>query len=227
MSVIADNLKRVLERIGAAAERAGRRPDDIQLIVSTKGRSVAEIEEAMRAGATVIGENRVQEAREKYDRLGGKVSMHMIGHLQRNKVREALRIFSMIHSVNSLRLVEALEREAARAEKVVPILIEVNVSGESTKYGLSPAELKTVVEQIADMSYIQVEGLMTMTPITDNPEGVRPLFRQVREIAELIGRAAMPGVRMRHLSMGMSHDFEAAVEEGATMVRIGTAIFGR
>jgi pyridoxal phosphate enzyme (YggS family) len=227
MSVIADNLKRVLERIGAAAERAGRRPDDIQLIVSTKGRSVAEIEEAMRAGATVIGENRVQEAREKYDRLGGKVSMHMIGHLQRNKVREALRIFSMIHSVDSLRLVEALEREAARAEKVVPILIEVNVSGESTKYGLSPAELKTVVEQIADMSYIQVEGLMTMTPITDNPEGVRPLFRQVREIAELIGRAAMPGVRMRHLSMGMSHDFEAAVEEGATMVRIGTAIFGR
>ncbi|MDD5557670.1 MAG: YggS family pyridoxal phosphate-dependent enzyme [bacterium] len=226
MGAIGDNLRSVAERVAAAAGRAGRSPDDVEIVLATKGRSIAEIDEAIRAGARVIGENRVQEAREKHPRLAGRVAMHMIGHLQRNKAREALALFSMIHSVDSLRLAAEIDRVAARAGRSVPMLLEVNVSGEGSKYGIAPDELPAAVAALGAMRFVQLEGLMAMTPLAADPGESRPLFAALRRLAEEADRLAVPGVRMRHLSMGMSQDFEVAVEEGATMVRVGSAVFG-
>lgn len=224
--MIADNVQRVRERIAAAAGRAGRRPDEIELLASTKGRSVAEIEEALAAGIRVIGENRVQEAAGKFPGLVGRVSMQMIGHLQRNKVREALGIFDLIHSVDSIRLAEEIEREAARAGRVVPVLVEVNVSGEERKCGVAPGGLPALLDAAARLEHVRVEGLMTMAPFSDDAEASRPFFRLLRELAAEAAKTERPRVAMRRLSMGMTQDFETAVEEGATIVRVGTAIFG-
>lgn len=226
MNTIAGNCSRVRERIAAAALRAGRRPEEVTLLASTKGRSPAEIDEAIRAGVGVVGENRVQEAEEKYPRLRGRAQMHMIGHLQRNKVKEALRIFDMIHSVDSLRLAEEIEKTGSRMGRVVPVLLEVNVSGEESKYGVGPADVWPLLSKISRMKAVRVEGLMTMSPLSDDPERSRPIFRRLRELASEIERQALPGVTMGRRSMGMTQDFEAAVEEGATIVRVGTAIFG-
>lgn len=224
--MITDNLKRVQERIEKAAARAGRSAEDITLVTVTKERSLAEIEEVIAAGAQVIGENRVQEAKRKYPHLEGRVALHMIGHLQRNKVQEALRMFDMVHSVDSLRLAREITKEAVKSGIVVPVLLEVNVSGEESKYGLVPAEIRAVLEQVAGMPGLRVEGLMTMAPWCEDPETARPIFRGLRLLAEEAEEWNLPNVQMRHLSMGMTQDFEVAVEEGATMVRVGTAIFG-
>lgn len=225
MNTIADNCARVLERIAAAARRAGRRPGEVTLLASTKGRSLAEMDEAIRAGVTVVGENRVQEAEAKYPHLKGRVQLHMIGHLQRNKVKEALRIFDMVHSVDSLRLAEEIEKAAGRAGRVMPVLLEVNVSGEESKFGVGPAGVRPLLSRISQMRAVRVEGLMAMSPLTGDPEKSRPIFRRLRGLASEIEREAFPGVAMGRLSMGMTQDFEVAVEEGATIVRVGTAIF--
>lgn len=223
--MIADNVKLVRERIAAAAARAGRKSGEIELLASTKGRSVGEIEEALGAGIRVIGENRVQEAARKFEAFRGRASVHMIGHLQRNKVGEALRLFDLIHSVDSLRLAEEIDREGARAGRAVPVLVEVNVSGEERKFGVPPAGLAALLETVGRLGHVRVEGLMTMAPFSEDPEDSRPFFRRLRELAAAAASAETPRVRMRHLSMGMTQDFETAVEEGATIVRIGTALF--
>ena len=223
--MIADNVIRVRERIAAAARRAGRRGGDVELLASTKGRSVGEIEEAIEAGVRVIGENRVQEAARKSAALRGRAPLHMIGHLQRNKVAEALRLFDLIHTVDSIRLAAEIDREGAKAGRVVPVLVEVNVSGEDRKFGIAAGELPAFLDAVERLECVRVEGLMTMAPFSDNPEDSRRFFSRLRELAAAAG-GETPRVRMRHLSMGMTQDFETAVEEGATIVRIGTAILG-
>ena len=225
MGRIAGNLQRVRDKIAAAAERSGRAAGDVELVVVTKERSIDEINEAIQAGAEVIGENRVQEAKGKYPQLRGRVSMHMIGHLQRNKVKDALKIFEFIHSVDSLKLAEEIERVATRWEKTVPVLAEVNVSGESSKFGLEPEELRPFLENVSGMKSLRVEGLMTMAPFVRDPEETRPVFARLRGLRDEINRLHLPGVVLRHLSMGMTQDYGIAVEEGATMVRVGSAIF--
>jgi pyridoxal phosphate enzyme (YggS family) len=224
--MIADNVRRVRERIAAAAARAGRSGGDVELLAATKGRSVAEIEEAVSAGVRAIGENRVQEAAAKFPALRGRVSMHMIGHLQRNKVRNALGIFDLIHSVDSVRLAEEIEREAARAGGAARVLIEVNVSGEDQKFGVAPDGLPALLDAAAGLAHIRVEGLMAMAPFSEDAEASRPFFRRLRRLAAEAARKERPRVEMRRLSMGMTQDFETAVEEGATIVRVGAAIFG-
>jgi PLP dependent protein len=224
--MIADNVRRVRERIAAAAGRAGRIAGEVELLASTKGRSIGDIEEALRAGVRVIGENRVQEAARKSEALRGRVSLHMIGHLQRNKVPEALRLFELIHSVDSLSLAEEIDREAAKAGRVVPVLVEVNVSGEDRKFGIAADELSAFLDAVGRLECVRVDGLMTMAPFSDDPEDSRTFFRRLRALAAGAAQREAPRVRMRHLSMGMTQDFETAVEEGATIVRIGTAIFG-
>jgi hypothetical protein len=208
----------VQERIAAACDRAGRSPDEVTIIAVSKGFPAAFVEEAVRAGLADIGENRVQEAQSKIDALserGVRPRWHLVGHLQTNKVRTALALFDIIHSVDSLRLAEVVDRHATRP---VPVLIEVNVAGEATKYGFAPDAVATAREKIASLPRLEVHGLMTVAPLVSDPQDARPVFRRLRDLRDALG--------LRHLSMGMTDDFEVAIEEGATMVRIGRAIFG-
>ncbi|HID95925.1 MAG TPA: YggS family pyridoxal phosphate-dependent enzyme [Candidatus Latescibacteria bacterium] len=226
MSRIADNLKRVKERLALAAERCGRSADEIFLVAVTKTRTVPEILEAIRAGVDIIGENRVQEALAKYDQLHLPVRWHMVGHLQRNKVKHALEIFELIHSVDSLRLAEEISRRVSDSGKTVDILVQVNTSSEESKFGILPDRAIELVESISSLKGIMIRGLMTIGPLVSNPEEARPCFARLRELKEKIEGLRIPEVRMEVLSMGMTNDFEVAIEEGANMVRIGTAIFG-
>lgn len=224
MSEVARNLRRVQERIRAAAERSGRDPQDVKLVVVTKTVPPDRIREAIEAGATILGENYVQEARRKIAELGHPVSWHLIGHLQTNKAKQAVELFEMIHSVDSLRVARELDRRAGRARRVARVLLQVNLSGEATKSGLRPDEVMPLLRELVGFPHLSVEGLMTLPPFSPDPEDVRVYFRALRELRERIFEEM--GVPLRELSMGMSHDFEVAVEEGATMVRVGTAIFG-
>lgn len=215
---ITRNLRDVERRIAQAAQRAGRSPAEITIVAVTKGLTAQAIEAALEAGIRHIGENRVQEAREKIARLSNLQpcpTWHMVGHLQTNKVKTAVEIFDIIHSIDSLRLAEAL---SGRARNTVPVLLQVNISGEEPKSGFSEAELPKAAEDVARLSMLKVKGLMTIAPLVSDPEEVRPIFRRLRELRDYLG--------LEHLSMGMSDDFEVAVGEGATMVRIGRAIFG-
>jgi len=215
---IANNIKDVKARIDRAAARAGRNPGDITLIVVTKYVEDADIQAAAGAGISNFGESRVQDAERRIMRLserGLHSTWHMIGHLQRNKVQTALKIFDIIHSIDSVRLAQAV---SAQAEKVVPVLLQVNVAGEETKGGFEKDKLSGAVAEISSLPNLSIRGLMTIAPLVDEPEEVRPIFRELRELRDSFG--------MEHLSMGMSNDFEIAVEEGATMVRLGRIIFG-
>ncbi|MCK4697456.1 MAG: YggS family pyridoxal phosphate-dependent enzyme [Dehalococcoidia bacterium] len=215
---ITRNLRDVERRIAQAAQRAGRSPAEITIVAVTKGLTAQAIEAALEAGIRHIGENRVQEARGKIARLSNLQpcpTWHMVGHLQTNKVKTAVEIFDIIHSIDSLRLAEAL---SGRARNTVPVLLQVNISGEEPKSGFSEAELPKAAEDVARLSMLKVKGLMTIAPLVSDPEEVRPIFRRLRELRDYLG--------LEHLSMGMSDDFEVAVGEGATMVRIGRAIFG-
>ncbi|MBA7478521.1 Pyridoxal phosphate homeostasis protein [subsurface metagenome] len=215
---ITRNLHDVERRIAQAAQRAGRSPAEITIVAVTKGLTAQAIEAALEAGIRHIGENRVQEAREKIARLSNLQpcpTWHMVGHLQTNKVKTAVEIFDIIHSIDSLRLAEAL---SGRARNTVPVLLQVNISGEEPKSGFSEAELPKAAEDVARLPMLEVKGLMTIAPLVSDPEEVRPIFRRLRELRDSLG--------LEHLSMGMSDDFEVAVGEGATMVRIGRAIFG-
>lgn len=216
--MIAARLQAVRERIADAARRSGRSSEDIRLICVTKSVGLGEIREAIAAGVTDFGENRVQEATPKIQAVAQGVTWHMIGHLQRNKARAAIGLFEWIHSVDDVALAQAVDRHAAGAGRTVPILLEVNTSGEGTKHGVAPEAAGALLEAIRPLRHVEVRGLMTMAPLVRDPEEARPYFRRLREVADRF--------RLRELSMGMSQDFEAAIEEGATMVRIGTAIFG-
>jgi len=227
MTEISRNLARVRERIAAAARRAGRNPDEVTLVAVTKGVGLDRVLEAVACGVTHIGENRVQEAAAKFPHLPPGVVRHMVGHLQRNKAKMAVRLFDLIHSLDSLRLAEELNRRALEAGRVMDVLVQVNVSGEPTKYGVSPEEVEALVENMASLPGLRLRGLMTIAPIVEDPEQARPYFRRLRQLGDVI-RSAATDLKLERLelSMGMTDDFEVAVEEGATIVRIGRAIFG-
>ena len=228
MSCIAENLANVNERIAAASERRqwlSRGP--IWVVAVTKGRSVPEIQEVLDAGVLFIGENRVQETQAKYGkiRLFRGYSWHLIGHLQRNKVKPALEIFSMIHSVDSVRLLAEIARCSEARGRDIDVLIQVNTTGEASKYGIEPEAVLDLMENSLAYPRVRVLGLMTMGKLTDTPEENRPAFASLRELADKVTAQRYPGIEMRFLSMGMTNDFEIAVEEGANLVRIGRAIF--
>jgi hypothetical protein len=212
------NFREVERRIAQAAQRVGRSPAEVIIVAVTKEVAPQAIEAALEAGIMHIGENKVQEAREKIARLSNLQpcpTWHLVGHLQTNKVKTAVEIFDIIHSIDSLRLAQAISH---RVQSTFPVLLQVNVSEEKTKSGFSVAELPRAAEEVARLPRLEVKGLMTIAPLVSDPEEVRPIFRRLRQLRDSLG--------LEHLSMGMSDDFEVAVEEGATMVRIGRVIFG-
>jgi hypothetical protein len=226
MSRVSDNLKRVRDKIANAASRAGRNPEDIQLVAVSKTVEAKRIRETIEAGATLFGENYIQEAREKIKELGHEVRWDFIGHLQRNKVNHAVDLFEMIHSVDRLSLAREINSVAAKKNKKTRILVQVNISGEEAKSGIDPGGVTSLVSEIASMSNLSLEGLMTMPPYFDDPEKARPYFTALRELRDRILAENSGDITLKELSMGMSGDFEVAIEEGSTAVRIGTAIFG-
>jgi PLP dependent protein len=226
MGTVADNLSAVKERIAKAAGRVGRDPEGVTLVAVTKTMPVERIREAIDAGQRVFGENRVQEAQAKIKALGREVQWHLIGHLQRNKVKVVCDLFDLIESVDSLPLAQDLNARATRHGLVMPILIQVNIGDETTKSGVPVSEASALVQQIAALSHVRIRGLMCVPPAVEIAEHARPYFVELRTLAEQIGRECIPTVSMSELSMGMSHDFDIAIEEGATMVRVGSAIFG-
>lgn len=215
-----------MDRMASAAMRAGRDPSSVRLVVVTKTVDRGRITQAVAAGAVILGENRVQEAKEKIEALGKIASWHLIGHLQTNKAKYAVRLFDLIHSVDNLELAAEIDRQAAKIGKVQNILIEVNIAGEASKAGMAVKGAPALVREAARLKNISIQGLMTMPPYSENPEDSRPYFTVLRELAETIATGNIPNVAMQELSMGMSGDFEVAIEEGATLVRVGTAIFG-
>jgi hypothetical protein len=226
LSSIRENISQIKARIAAAAERAGRSVDSVRLVAVSKTRPVEAILEAIDAGVTDIGENRVQEASGKYEQINRPVRWHLVGHLQTNKVKQALRIFHLIHSVDSLRLLDAIDRGSAQLNRQTEVLIQVNASGETSKFGLEPDEALDFMEKAVAYKHVNIRGLMTIGAFLPNPEDVRPAFVLLRQLRDKIAAQQFPGVEMKYLSMGMTNDFEAAIEEGANLVRIGTAIFG-
>ena len=236
--MLRDNLTQVHQRIRQTCERVGRDPASVILIAVTKGLPLETIREAVALGVTEVGENRVQEAGAKIAGWsGGKVRWHLIGHLQRNKAKDAVELFDAIHSVDSLALAEELERQAAKqaegsrvkgegtSREATDVFVQVNVSGEATKFGCSPKQAAGLAAHVMKQPHLRLAGLMTMAPFSNNPEDARPVFRALRELRDSLRAALHPSPPTIHLSMGMSHDFEVAIEEGADVVRIGTAIF--
>jgi pyridoxal phosphate enzyme (YggS family) len=224
---IASRITQVNERIERAAIAAGRHPEDIQLIAVSKTKPTELIAQAIAAGLTIFGENYIQEARDKFNALAAQpIHWHFIGHLQSNKAKYAVRLFDLIHSVDSIKLATEIDRQAAKIDKIQPILIQVNISREATKSGLTADETIERIQQISALTHVRVRGLMTMPPFFDDPDRARPYFARLHELRDAIAAAGIPNVEMRELSMGMTGDFEAAIAEGATLVRIGTAIFG-
>lgn len=221
---IVDAYHELRGRIEAACQRAQRDPSSVLLLPVSKGHSAEAVEAAAGLGLRIFGENKVQEAKVKIPQCSSRLQWHMIGHLQSNKARDAVQLFAMIQSVDSLELGLELEKWAERLSKRVPVLLEVNVAGESTKFGFKPEALLTQIEEINALSRLELQGLMTIAPYSPSPERARPVFQKLRELREELSDRL--GAPLPHLSMGMSGDFEVAVEEGATIVRIGTALFG-
>ena len=224
--MVAENLAQVQKNINESYNKINRDPNEVTLIAVSKTKPVEMLKEAYDAGARVFGENKVQEIVDKYDQMPSDVKWHMIGHLQRNKVKYIVDKVAMIHSVDSLRLAETIEKEAAKKAVIVPILIEVNVAQEESKFGLKPEEVLPLIEQIADFSHIRIKGLMTIAPYVDNAEENREIFRELKKLSVDIAAKNINNVTMSVLSMGMTGDYMVAVQEGATMVRVGTGIFG-
>ncbi len=224
--MIAENLAQVHERIRKACEAARRDPKEVTLIAVGKTKPAELLMEAYQAGERVFGENKVQELLEKESRMPADVRWHMIGHLQRNKVRQIIGKAELIHSVDTIRLAEAIEDEAAKKKLVVPVLIEVNIGQEESKFGAAPDEVLSMIRSISVMDHIKVQGLMTIAPYVECPEDNRRLFAKMKTLSEDIRKEEIRNVRMDILSMGMTNDYEVAIQEGATMVRVGTGIFG-
>lgn len=227
MNTVSARLTALLARIRAAAAAAGRSADEVRLVAVGKTFPPESIREAIAAGATDIGENYIQEAREKYAALQGvPATWHFIGHLQTNKAKYAVRMFDLIHTVDSFRLAVEIDRCARELGKVQAVLVQVNVAAEETKSGVAPDEALPLVRRAAALEHLAVKGLMTMPPYFDAPERARPFFAALRRLRDRIAAEQIANVAMRELSMGMTGDFEAAIAEGATLVRIGTAVFG-
>lgn len=224
--VIAANVRSVRERIAVAAARAGRDPEEIVLIGAAKQQPTAVVVAAIEAGLRDVGENYIQEARERYEAIGRQVRWHFIGHLQSNKARFAVDLFDPIHSVDRLSLALELDKRAGQRGRTVEVLLEVNLAGEETKSGVAPEGAADLASAVAEMRSLRLCGLMAMPPFFDDPEESRPYFRQLRELRDRICSHGVRRETMSYLSMGMSNDFEVAVEEGATHVRVGTALFG-
>lgn len=221
------NFEEVEERIREACRRSGRKREDVTLIAVSKTKPVEILQEAYNIGSRIFGENKVQEIVDKYAALPDDISWHMIGHLQRNKVKYIIDKVDLIHSVDSLRLAETIEKEAAKRNITANILIEVNMAKEDTKFGAMPEDVKELVSQIARLPHIRIKGLMTIAPFVENPEENRIHFRNLRNLSVDIMENKSDNVTMGVLSMGMTNDYEVAIEEGATMVRVGTGLFGK
>ena len=226
MSGIAERWSRICDAVAGAAARSGRNRDDVVVIAASKTKPVAVLEEALAAGVTDFGENYVQEAEAKIEAIGRRARWHMIGHLQRNKAKRAVELFDVVHTVDSIALARALDRQATARGAVLPVLVEINVGGESTKNGVAPEDAAPLLAEIGACASLSVEGLMTMPPPGATPEAARPYFRRTRELAERLLDGAPANAPLRVLSMGMSEDFVVAIEEGATLVRIGRALLG-
>ncbi|HPQ39176.1 MAG TPA: YggS family pyridoxal phosphate-dependent enzyme [bacterium] len=224
---IRSNIAHICSEITSAARSAGRSPDRIRLVAVSKTHPAEAVRTAFHAGQTIFGESRVQEAEAKIDMLAEPIEWHLVGHLQSNKCRIAVQLFEVIHAVDSLKLIRELDKRASGLSKRQKILLQVNVSGEQSKFGVTPDRLPALVSAAASSDHLELKGLMTIPPFTADPESSRPYFVQLRELAEIeiAGRGIVPAEEME-LSMGMSGDFRVAVEEGATLVRVGTAIFG-
>ncbi|MBI5057995.1 MAG: YggS family pyridoxal phosphate-dependent enzyme [Nitrospirae bacterium] len=225
---ISENLTAIQQRINDSAARAGRSPKDIKLIAVTKTVELQEIIEAVKAGVSILGENRVQEAKEKITEHRAqstdlRIQWHLIGHLQTNKAKAAVQIFDLIQTIDSFELATEVNKQAGKMNKAQRVLVQIKLSDEATKHGVSEKDMTGLLEEVSKMQHLKLEGLMTIPPYFDDPESVRPYFRRLREIRD---GASAKGFSLPELSMGMSNDFEVAIEEGATMVRIGTAIFG-
>lgn len=225
VNMISDNLKSVTQRIARCCEKIGRPESDVTLVCVTKEASIDQIGGLLGLGVKIIGENRVQDALDKYRIIGNKAIWHLIGHLQTNKVKDAVKIFSLIHSVDSLKLAAEIDKEAGRLGKKQDILIQVNTSGESSKFGIKPDYLVDFLEKTVLYPNINIMGLMTIAPEVDDPEKVRPYFRALKELQKRMNAMLDTQYPVQILSMGMSGDFEVAIEEGSTMVRIGRALF--
>ncbi len=226
MGITADNLKRVQSNILRACQKAGRNTEDVCLIAVSKTKPVSMIEEVMSEGILDFGENKPQELRDKYDVLPKNLRWHMIGNLQRNKVKYVVGRAVMIHSVGSVELAQEIQKEAAKKDLVMPCLIEVNMAKEASKGGIMPEDAIGFVRSVSSLPNLHIEGLMTIAPYVSDPEENRIYFRGLRNLAVDINRENIDNICMRHLSMGMTGDYEVAIEEGATMVRVGTGIFG-
>lgn len=224
--MIAENLKAVEANISAACQRAGRKREEVTLIAVSKTKPESMITEAYDVGQRHFGENKVQELIRKRETLPEDIRWHLIGHLQTNKVRSIVDKTCLIHSVDSLHLAECISKEAAKKGCTVPILVEVNVAGEDSKFGTAPEDAICLVENIAALPNLKIEGLMTIAPFVENPEENRPIFSRLKKLSVDIDAKNMNNVSMRVLSMGMTNDYEVAIEEGSTMVRVGTGIFG-
>ena len=224
--MITENLEQVRKNIDEACRMAGRDPKEVTLIAVSKTKPVSMLKEAYDAGARCFGENKVQEIMDKHPQLPEDIQWHMIGHLQRNKVKYIVDKVSMIHSVDSLRLAQTIEQEAAKHNVCVPVLLEVNVAQEESKFGLKMDEVLPLIDTIADFPHIKVQGLMTIAPYVENAEDNRDFFRQLKKLSVDIEAKNINNVSMSVLSMGMTGDYQVAVQEGAAMVRVGTGIFG-
>ena len=224
---IKENVAQVQERIAAACRRSGRRPDNVKLVAISKTFPAECIRAAYEIGLRDFGENRVQEAMAKQPALSDlSIAWHLVGHLQTNKAKAARELFHWVHSLDSFRLAQKLDQAAATGDSRLPVLLEVNLGDEASKAGVGESELIQLAEQVSQLETLEVRGLMVIPPFLDDPELVRPYFRRLRELAQEIELKNIANLSMRELSMGMSHDFEVAIEEGATIVRVGTAIFG-
>lgn len=225
MSTLQENLQIVKRNISDAALKSGRSPEDITLVCVTKQIPIEEILEALALGVKTIGESRVEEAIIKKENIPQDISLHMIGHLQSRKVKDAVKIFDLIHSVDSVDLAEEINKRANSINKIQDILIELNISGEETKYGVKPDDVIEIIKKVSVYKSVKVLGLMTMAPFYNDPEMTRPIFRKLKSISENIKKENISNVEIKYLSMGMTNDYIIAIEEGSNMVRIGTAIF--
>ncbi|MBI2180148.1 MAG: YggS family pyridoxal phosphate-dependent enzyme [Deltaproteobacteria bacterium] len=223
---VADNYHKILDRINEAAGKCGRRAQEIKVLGAAKSQSVESVRAAIAAGVSLIGENYVQEAQQKKAQITQSVEWHMIGHLQRNKAKAAVEIFDLIETLDSVALARELEKQGKQIGKKIRALVEINLAGEESKSGIAKVDLAPLLEAVAELEHVTVEGLMTVPPFREDPEAIRPYFRELRELKDKFNAQRIPHVDLQELSMGMTHDYPVAIEEGATIVRIGTALFG-
>jgi len=225
--LISENFRQVKRRIIEAAKRAGRDPSDVRLLAVTKEQSDVTVAEGIQAGMTLLGENKVQEASSKIEALGRNgLEWHFIGRLQKNKVKFIFDLFDLIHSVDSLALAEAIHKTAQKIGSCMPVLLQINISGEESKLGMDPLDLPKEIEGVAKLEGVKIKGLMTIPPYTSDPENSRPYYARLRELRDTCSSLNIPRICLDELSMGMSNDYEVAIEEGATLVRVGTGLFG-